>query len=71
MSDAALDQVVEHYNRGVQDGPALDNRLKAPGGTPRVLNLSVADKSALAAFMKTLDDPTLAGDTKFSSPFLK
>ena len=66
---ATLEQVVEHYNSGVQDGPALDNRLKSPDGAPRVLNLSDADKAALVAFMKTLDDPTLVTDAKFSSPF--
>ena len=67
---ATLDQVVEHYSSGVQDGPALDIRLKAPNGTPLTLNLSVADKAALVAFLRTLDDPVLAADTKFSSPFL-
>jgi cytochrome c peroxidase len=68
---ATLDQVVEHYSSGVQDGPALDSRLKAPDGTPLLLNLSVADKDALVAFLKTLDDPLLAADAKFSSPFLQ
>ena len=67
---ATLEQVIEHYNSGVQDGPALDNRLRAPDGTPRVLNLSAPDKAALVAFLKTLDDPVLAADARFSSPFL-
>jgi cytochrome c peroxidase len=68
-----LDQVVDHYNSGVQAGPALDNRLKAGGanGPPLQLNLSVADRAALVAFLRTLDDPTLTTDAKFSSPFKK
>ncbi len=66
---ATLDQVVEHYNSGVQAGPALDNRLKGPGGAPQRLNLSAADKAALVAFMRTLTDTSLNTDPRFSSPF--
>jgi cytochrome c peroxidase len=66
---STLDQVVEFYNSGVQAGPALDPRLVAPGGAPRALNLTVADKAALVAFLKTLTDTTLATDAKFLTPF--
>jgi len=66
---ATLDQVVEHYNSGVQLGPALDNRLIAGNGQPRRLNLSVADKAALVAFLLTLDDTALAADPRFADPF--
>lgn len=66
---ATLEQVVDHYDRGVQDGPALDNRLKRPNGQPRVLNLSAADKAALVAFMKTLTDNSMLTDARFSDPF--
>ena len=68
---ATLDQVVEHYNSGVQAGPALDNRLQGPGGAPQRLGLSAADKAALVAFMQTLTDPVLISDPKFSDPFKK
>lgn len=64
-----LAQVVEHYASGVQDGPALDPRLRTPNGTPQRLPLSAADKAALVAFMRTLTDTTLNGSAKFSSPF--
>ena len=66
---ATLAQVVEHYNSGVQAGPALDNRLTGPGGAPRVLNLAVADKAALVAFLATLNDGQLQADNKFADPF--
>jgi cytochrome c peroxidase len=67
---ATLEQVVEHYNSGVQAGPALDVRLLQPGTTvPRRLNLTAADKTALVDFLKTLNDNVLTADTKFSSPF--
>ncbi len=65
---SSLEQVVEHYNSGVQDGPALDNRLQA-GNAPRRLNLTEADKTALVAFLRTLDDTALPADPKFASPF--
>jgi len=63
---ATLAQVIEHYDRGVQAGPALDNRLR---GGP--LNLSAADEAALVAFLRTLDDTALLQDAKFSNPFLR
>ncbi len=63
-----LEDVVEHYNSGIQDGPALDNRLK-PGGNLQRLNLSSEEKAALVAFLKTLDDEEIINDPKFSDPF--
>ncbi len=66
---ATLAQVVEHYASGVQDGPALDPRLRTPNGTPLRLQLTAADKAALVAFMRTLTDTTLNGSARFSSPF--
>lgn len=66
-----LEQVVNHYNNGIQNGPALDNRLKTPQGQPLRLNLSVADRDALVAFLRTLNDTTLTSDPKFSNPLVK
>jgi len=66
---SSLEEVVEHYSSGVQDGPGLDNRLKGPDGAALKPNLSTEDKAALVAFMKTLSDPVLAADTRFASPF--
>lgn len=64
-----LEQVVEHYNSGVKAHPNLDNALKTPNGTPIQLNLTNAQKAAIVAFMKTLTDPTIASNTKWSNPF--
>jgi cytochrome c peroxidase len=66
---STLEEVVEHYSTGVQDGPALDARLKGPDGLPLRPNLSAEDKAALVAFLQTLSDPVLAADPKFASPF--
>jgi cytochrome c peroxidase len=66
---ATLEQVVEHYNSGIQNAPSLDNRLRTPNGQPLRLNLNADQKAALVAFLKTLDDPTLSADPKFATPF--
>lgn len=64
-----LEQVIEHYNNGVQAHPSLDANLKAADGTPRRLNLSSLEKTALIAFLKTLTDNTYTTDVKYSDPF--
>ncbi len=66
-----LEDVVEHYNSGVQAHPNLSNQLRANNGqnTPRRLNLSTSDKQALVAFLKTLTDTEFTKDTRFANPF--
>jgi cytochrome c peroxidase len=66
---ATLEQVIGHYVRGVQNGPALDNRLRDQNGQPLRLNFSAADEAALVAFLATLTDNTVRADPKFSDPF--
>jgi cytochrome c peroxidase len=66
---STLEQVVAHYDSGVQDGPALDNRLRGDNGQPRRLNLNAADQAALVAFLRTLTDESLVRDARFASPF--
>jgi cytochrome c peroxidase len=65
---ATLAEVVAFYDHGVQPGPALDPRL-LDHGKPRRFNLSGADQAALVAFLKTLNDPVLTTDPRFSDPF--
>jgi len=66
---ATLEQVVEHYNSGVKNHPTLANALKDANGNPQRLNLSANQKNALVAFLKTLTDPTIATEVKWSNPF--
>jgi cytochrome c peroxidase len=56
------------YDHGIQDGPALDPRLRQAHG-PQRLNLSAADRAALVAFLMTLTDTALIADARFSDPF--
>ena len=72
---STLEQVVEFYDSGVVAHPNLSPPLRVPpgngpaSGTPVRLNLTPQQKAALVAFMKTLTDPNLATDPKFSDPF--
>lgn len=62
--------VIEHYNNGVLDGPALDPLMRDPStNAPRKLNLSSRDKTALLAFLLTLNDNSVSTDPRFSDPF--
>ena len=65
----SLEQVVDFYNTGVQPNPGLDGRLRTPNGAPRRLNLTVAQRDAVVAYLKTLTDRPLLSDVRFSSPF--
>ncbi|WP_231727111.1 cytochrome-c peroxidase [Kordiimonas lipolytica] len=65
-----LEEVIEFYNSGVQPSPNLDQRLRRPGGQPRRLNMTQAEKDALLAFLNTLTDESLLVDERFSDPFI-
>ena len=68
-----LEEVVEHYNSGVQAHPNLDDRLTVEGmtgGTPLQMGLTLYEKQALVAFLKTLTDVPLLMDPRFSDPFM-
>ncbi|MGN6643241.1 MAG: cytochrome-c peroxidase [Verrucomicrobiota bacterium] len=70
-----LEQVVEFYNSGVVDNPNLSAPLRLPPppgqtvGPVRRLNLTQQQKDSLVAFLRTLTDPNLATDPKYSDPF--
>ncbi|MFL5386055.1 MAG: cytochrome c peroxidase [Longimicrobiaceae bacterium] len=65
----SLMEVVDFYNAGVQANPGLDRRLRAPDGSPRRLGMTVAEKAALVAFLRTLTDSAFLAAPKFSDPF--
>lgn len=67
---ATIEEVVEHYNSGIQNHPNLDQDLKDFNtGLPKPMNMSKEDKLALIAFLHTLTDSALVTDPKFSDPF--
>jgi cytochrome c peroxidase len=68
---ATLEQVIDHYNSGIQPHRNLSPILKGFGvdAPPVRLELSPEQKAALVAFLKTLTDRSLVSDQKFSDPF--
>ena len=69
-SMTSLDQVIEHYNRGIQPNPNLDPHLiNNAKKTPVKMGLTELEKAQLKAFLETLTDHTLITDEKFSNPY--
>ena len=67
---ATLEEVVEHYNSGVQNHPNLGASLRDQQGNPVRLNLSDTQKEDLVNFLLTLTDENISSDIKWSNPFL-
>ena len=70
-SMTSLLQVINHYN-SIPNNPAninLDNRLQRPGNQTQQLNLTINEKSALEAFLKTLSGTDIYTNEKWSDPF--
>lgn len=66
---ATLEEVVEHYNSGIQAHPTLSPALTDANGNPIRLNLTDAEKAALVAFLNTLTDESVGTEEKWSNPF--
>lgn len=64
-----LEEVVEHYNSGIQAHPTLSPALKDNNGNPVRLNFTTEEKAALVAFLKTLTDNSVSNEEKWSDPF--
>lgn len=65
---ATLEEVIEHYDHGVQQSATVDFLLQynlQPGG----LQLTVQDKADLIAFLHTLTDETFLYEPALKSPF--
>ena len=62
-------EVVDFYDRRIRDNPHLDPRLRGADGEPVRLNLSVAERNALVAYMETFTDLAFLHDRRFSDPF--
>jgi cytochrome c peroxidase len=65
-----LEQVIEHYNSGVKNHPNLSAFLKDADGNPLQLNLTEQQKATLVAFLRTLTDPNILHNEKWSDPFI-
>jgi cytochrome c peroxidase len=66
---STLEEVVEHYNSGIQNHPTLSPALTDTNGDPIRLNFTDTEKAALVAFLKTLTDTSISSEAKWSNPF--
>ena len=64
---STLEEVIDHYNSGIDSSSTLDGALLATKRTG--LRLSAQDKLDLVAFLKTLTDPTLKDVEEYKTPF--
>ncbi len=69
----ALEQVVDHYSDNLHfTSPNIDPNLMHTDpqtNKPRHLNLTVAQKSKLVAFLKTMSDTVFLNNPNYSDPF--
>ena len=63
-----LEEVVEHYDSGVNPSPSLDPIMTKPGQQIH-LGLNPMQKADLLAFLHTLTDDSFITDTALASPF--
>lgn len=68
---ATLEDVVNHYNSGIQKSPNLDVIFRSwDTGEAIQLGLSDGEKAALVAFLHSLTDENYMADGRFSDPFI-
>jgi cytochrome c peroxidase len=75
---ATLEQVLDHYNQGVNVSSTLsplileaDNRPIQDDATTASLHLTEDEKRAIIAFLHTLTDERFIGAEQFSNPFMQ
>jgi len=62
-----LEEVIDHYNIGIEQSSTLDPALNATTATG--LMLDAQEKADLVAFLKTLTDQSYLSNPDFSNPF--
>ena len=67
---ATLEEVIEHYDNGVKPHPNLDWALRGGINGAQQLDLTLAEKQALKAFLLTLTDEQYLVDQRYSNPFI-
>ena len=68
-----LEEVIEHYNSGVQAHPFLSGQLLDwnTGIDPIRMNLTEENKVDMLNFLKTLTDKHFMDDERYSDPFVR
>lgn len=67
-----LEEVINYYSEGIQPNPNLGLPFGVlADGTATQLDMTVAEKRAIRAFLRTLTDDAMLSDPKFSDPFVR
>lgn len=66
---ASLEEVLNHYDHGIQPNDSLDWRLRSAMDENSRMNMTADDKRALIAFLNTLTDEKMLNDPKYADPF--
>ncbi|HEX5037129.1 MAG TPA: cytochrome c peroxidase [bacterium] len=66
---ATLEEVVDHYDHGVQDFPGLGSQLREKDGTVKRLKLSDETKKDVIRYLNLMTDRSLLTNEKYSNPF--
>jgi cytochrome c peroxidase len=64
-----LEEVVEHYNSGIQYHPTLSPALTDDNGNPVRLSLTESEKDTLVTFLEMLTDNSIGLEEKWGNPF--
>lgn len=65
---ATINDVLSHYNNGIQNNQNLDRSLQS-NGNPQRLNLTDAEREAVIAFLRTLTGNNVYEDERWANPF--
>ena len=64
-----LEEVMDHYNTGVETSPNLDTRLQNADGSVKRPEISDLEVQAIIAFLNTMTDFDMITDERLSNPF--
>jgi cytochrome c peroxidase len=64
-----LEEVMDHYAKGIKPHPALDSKFRNANSSVKFIEMNDAEKHAIIAFLKTLTDRKMTTDPKYSDPF--
>lgn len=64
-----LEEVLDHYDHGIQDFSGLDPILRSKDGTPKKLGLSPEVKKNILMYLDLMTDPSFLKNENYANPF--
>jgi cytochrome c peroxidase len=66
---ATLEEVLDHYDHGIQDFKGLDPVLRDENGKPKRLNLSPDVRKNILLYLNLMTDPAYIHNKEYSNPY--